>query len=128
MPTRGSRPRRSIVPIVVSLALAGTASAAGSFDGTYKGNATPLRAGPHCILQARSGFTIEIQNNHFNRRWGDANMSIDVAADGTFHGEGATQGNHHVEPVSLIGKITGVTLEANVGAGNCAMHWSLTKS
>lgn len=115
-----------MVPLALALALAGTAGAGGTFDGAYKGRQSMLPGSrPGCTSY---NTTIIIKNNHFNRRWGDATLSIDVAGDGTFNGEATFISYRRPLVVSINGGIIGEKLEADMGDSNCKTHLSLTKS
>jgi hypothetical protein len=112
---------------LIVVILVGTASAAGSFDGTYKGSETVVVSNNKCFDH---GIVLIIQNNHFNMRHGL--LSVDVAADGTFK-QAANAGSKRSPFISIEGKITGASLEADitisgVKANDCAYHWSLRKS
>jgi hypothetical protein len=106
------------------------AAAAGPFDGTYRGNQTTLRtnSSPDCASTNRTGVAIVIRDSHFNRRWGNGEMSVNVAPDGTFHAEAPVQNSRNAHFASITGKITGGNLEADIGTNFCASHLSLKKS
>ncbi len=118
-----------MVPLGFALAIAATAGAGGTFDGTYKGSSLALPGSrPRCF---NYNAVIVIQDDHFSRRLGDADQIINVAGDGTFYGEGSYWvGNHShkVEPVSITGKITGENLEADIRSSRCTSHMSLKRS
>lgn len=114
----------------ILLTSAGTASAAGAFDGTYKGSRL-AQPGSSSGCLSNSNVTLTIKNSHFNRRWGDANLSVDVAADGSFHSEAnILVGTARLKPrvVSFNGRIIGDNLEADLGTSACEVHLSLKKS
>jgi len=121
-----------VVPIAVTLALTGVAGAAGPFDGTYRGGETMVRGNNSTFCTANNDMVIVVRNNHFTRRWGpggQANLSVDVAGDGTFNGSTTYDvGRHSMGTVTITGKIAGTSLEADVGSARCAFHMSLRKS
>lgn len=73
------------------------AGAAGPFDGTYRGNQTTLRTNnsPDCASTNTTNVVIVIRDSHFRRRWGNGEMSVNVAPDGTFHAEAAVQNSRN---------------------------------
>ena len=124
--------RRMAVPIAVTLALSGVARAAGPFDGTYRGSETMVRGNNSTFCTANNDMAIVVRNNHFTRRWGPggtANLSVDVAGDGTFNASTTYDvGRHSMGTVTITGKIAGASLEADVGSARCAFHMSLKKT
>ena len=129
MPRR-TTPLHFIAPTAVLLALSGTAWAAGSFDGTYRGTQTVLLNGNYPGCAARN-VVLTIQNNHFTRLWGgrgDA-INVDVASDGTINATAMYEaGRGRQATVTITGKIAGPRLEADIGGDRCRLHLSLTKS
>jgi hypothetical protein len=119
-----------VVPIGILLTLAGTARAGGAFDGTYKGSRL-AQPGSSSRCLSNNNVTVIIKNNHFERRWGNANLGVDVAGDGTFHTEAnILVGTARLKPrvVSIRGRIVGGNLEADMGTSACEVHLSLKKS
>jgi hypothetical protein len=114
------------VPIGLTLALAGVASAAGAFDGTYKGSRTVLHTTNGCA--PLDNITLVIKDNHFNRTWGQIPLSVDIANNGTF-GQSGMYSQYHSRPrmASIKGKITAGNLEADLGDDYCMVHLSLKK-
>ena len=117
------------VPLAVTLALAGTAGAAGPFDGTYKGNQTVLRNNNYQGCSDRTDIALIIRDNHFTRQWVGYVINVDVANDGTFSGKASYEaGRNRQATVSITGKIAGAGLEADIGSDRCQLHLSLKKS
>ena len=87
---------------------------AATVDGEYRGTSTRFQAGsracPHPGL-----VTIEVNANAFQFRW-DPKTWVDatIGPDDTITG-GA-------ERITLVGKRTGPTIEADVTNGNCGLH------
>jgi hypothetical protein len=116
-------------PLAVILALAGMASAAGPFDGTYRGSETMVRGNNTALCTAHNDLVIVVRNNHFRRRWVEADLNVDVAGDGTFNSSTMYDlGRHRQGTVTITGKIVGASLEADIGSDRCAFHMSLKKS
>ncbi len=115
------------MPLAIGVTAAG---AAGPFDGTYRGNETTLRTNgsSDCSAMNHTDAVLVIRDGHFNRRWGEGTMSVNVRPDGTFHSEAAVQNSRHAHFAAIDGKITGGTLEADIGTNYCAAHLSLRKS
>ena len=132
------RPRQSnlCLPLVLAclgLAAAGGVAAAGTFDGVYRGTqrTTLTNNSGECAHIDNNNAALQIQNNHFTRVWGPANLSVDVAADGSFAAEqmvGGGRGTGAPRTVQIKGKITGGNLEADIGTNYCTAHLSLKKS
>ncbi len=70
---------------------------------------------------------ITITNNHFfgNNIHG-AQMSVDVAIDGSFEGDGAFHGALGAEEQHLVGQITGNVLHATVTTSSRTCYYELT--
>jgi len=116
-------------PLAVLLALAGMASAAGPFDGTYRGSETMVRGNNTTLCAAHNDLVIVVRNSHFRRRWVEADLKVDVAGDGTFSGSTMYDvGHNRRATVTITGKIVGASLEADIGSDRCAFHMSLKKS
>ena len=118
------------VPLAVTLALAGTAGAAGQFDGTYRGSQTVRLNNNYQGCSDSNDAVLIVRNNHFTRRWaGDSVINVDVANDGTFNGQASfIAGRNRQATVSITGKIAGGGLEADMGSDRCQLHLSLKKS
>jgi len=105
------------------------AGAAGQFDGTYKGKQTTVLTNNTAeCAHLDHDTTVSVQDNHFNRTWGQGQMSVDVAPDGTFAQKVVTSDSRRLRNIAIKGKITGNSLEADIGTDLCAAHLSLTKS
>ena len=106
--------------------------AANTFDGVYSGTQrTILTNNSALCARIATDTVLRIQNNHFSRQWGVANLSVDVAADGSFEakqfvGGGRATGDPRV--VRITGQIADSNLEADIGGTRCAVHLSLKKS
>jgi hypothetical protein len=120
---------RVLLPSAVSLVLAAPAGAAGAFDGTYKGRQTGTltTSAPDC-QSLNYPVAIVIQDDHFTRRWGQANLDVTVAADGSFAASAVTPDRRRLRNIAIKGKIAGGVLDADIGSDLCAAHLSLTKS
>ena len=117
------------VPIAVGLALAGTAGAASSFDGTYRGSQTVLRNSNYQGCIDRTDIVLIIRNNHFTRQWVGNVIDVDVAGDGTFTKTASFEaGRNRQATLTVTGKIASASLEADIGSDRCRMHLSLRKS
>ena len=105
------------------------AGAAGQFDGTYRGKqiAVLTNNSADCANLNRDT-AISVRDNHFDRRWGEGQLSVDVAPDGTFDQKVVTSDRRRLRDIAIKGKITGNSLEADIGTDLCAAHLSLTKS
>ena len=117
------------------LALAGTAMAAGSYDGIYNGTRTtkPTRAGvTSCTPVDNAATTVTVANNHFDVKVGNDTHGIDIAADGSFKGSmtfrTSSQGSIGVYQISYSGQITNGDFQMDRGNEYCATHISLRKS
>ena len=89
-----------LVLISVGLANAGRVVAAGAFDGVYRGteHTTLTNNSGDCAKIDNDHLVLRIENDHFSRTWGNANISVDVAADGSFKAEvlvGGGRGTWH---------------------------------
>jgi hypothetical protein len=111
------------------LALAGSAGAAGPFDGVYKGTQTGTlndNSG-NCRNMDLPSTSIRITDNHFTRKW-YTDIDVDVGGDGAFHASALVPGARPARTENISGKITGNKLEADIGSSHCGAHLSLTKS
>jgi hypothetical protein len=120
-----------LIPLAfLGLVLVGPASGAGSFDGTYKGNQTTLRANntQACATLDHSNVVVIVQDNHFTRRWGVGDLSVDVAPDGSFETSVVTSDSRRLRSITIKGRIAGGALEADIGTELCAAHLSLKKT
>jgi len=105
------------------------AGAAGQFDGTYKGKQTTVLTNNSAdCAHLDHDTTISVRENHFNRTWGQGQLSVDVAPDGTFAQKVVTSDSRRLRDIAIKGRITGNSLEADIGTNLCAAHLSLTKS
>jgi hypothetical protein len=114
----------------LGLMLAGSAGAAGSFDGTYKGTQRVTRSNnsQQCESLTKDNMVVVIRDNHFNRGWYETVIGIDVSPDGTFHQTQMITVGRRQAVVQVNGKITGASFEGDIGTDACAAHLSLTKS
>jgi hypothetical protein len=132
MPTKRTHPLTRlnwVVPIAVTLAMAGSAAAGGSFDGIYRGSQTLQLNSNTQLCTNRDDIVLHVQNNHFNWRWVNSVIGVDVASDGTFDASGTYEmGRNLKAPVTIKGKIVGASLEADMASNRCALHLSLKKS
>ncbi len=125
------RIRRSLpAALVIGLALAAPAGAAGPFDGTYKGNQTTLRTNgsAECAHLDHPNMVVVVQDSQFVRRWGEATLNVTVGPDGSFSSTVATSDSRKLRNIVIKGRIAGGTLDAEIGTPLCAAHLSLTKS
>jgi len=107
---------------------------AGQFDGNYRGTQRTLRSNgtAQCANLNHDNILLVVQDNHFDRHWGEADLAVDVGADGSFRQSksvatvGAKGGGLRV--IEITGKIAGGNLEADIGSDLCAAHLSLRKS
>jgi hypothetical protein len=122
--------RLTLVGLGIGILLAAPAGAAGSFDGTYRGSQRILRTNnsSECNNLNSDKMLLNIQDNHFTRRWYTAELGIDVAPDGSFHQSASFNAGRRVTTAKIDGKITGGSFEADLGTDTCAVHLSLTKS
>ena len=119
---------RSLLPLLGITCLAYTgASAAGSFDGVYRGTqqATGTNNSANCA-KIDHDTALRIENNHFTRTW-SVPLSVDVAADGSFSAS-AIASQRPLRTAQITGKITGGNLEADIGTDLCRAHLSLKKA
>jgi hypothetical protein len=123
------------LPVLVPMAIAGLimvgpASGAGSFDGSYKGNQTTVRTNntQECSTLDHANVVLVVQDNHFTRRWGVADLSVDIGPDGSFNKSVVTSDSRRLRNIAITGKIVGGALEADIGTDLCAAHLSLKKS
>jgi autotransporter translocation and assembly factor TamB len=118
------------VGLIAGLTLAGTVSAAGSFDGTYKGSqtSTGTNNSQECASLSRDNVALTVQNNHFNRQWGEGVLSVDVAPDGSFATSVNATSGRRLRTIGIKGRIAGGNLEADIGSDLCSAHLSLKKS
>jgi hypothetical protein len=111
------------------IALAGGAMAAGPYDGAYSGMQTQTQTNNSGFCQNLThGTRLMVTNNVITYSWGRVPLETTVNADGSFSVDavgmqtrGASGG------YSLKGRITGVSLEADVGGSACAAHLSLKR-
>jgi hypothetical protein len=101
----------------------------GSFDGTYSGPQTTGNPGCYTLNQ---GLTVVLRDNkfivHYSPLLGEtADISVNVADDGTFHGYGSSIKHNVSVPISVKGRITGRQLDADIDA-RCSAHMMLTRS
>jgi hypothetical protein len=130
-PRFSPRPRTGLALALtcVGLALAVPAGAAGSFDGTYKGTqATTSTANNASCASLDRGTSLVVTDNHFTRHWGQADLQVPVAADGSFDTKVTTSDSRKLRTIGIKGKITGGALEADIGSDVCSAHLSLKKS
>jgi hypothetical protein len=90
-----------------------------TIDGEYRGTSTRFqadtRACPHPGL-----VDFAVVNSAFQFRWDrDTYVDATIAPDGTVNGSG--------ERITLLGKLTGPVLEADVTNGNCGLHFTVKK-
>ena len=111
-------------------ALPPSAFGAGAFDGSYRGTQRTLRSNGsgECANLNHDNVLLVIQDNHFNRHWGPADLAVDVAANGSFSARSVTGDRARLRTIAITGQITGKNLEADIGTDLCAAHLSLTKS
>ena len=121
--------------LALALILAGAcfttaaASAAGSFDGTYRGTQKTIRTNnsSDCTRIDQENVALTVQDNHFVRHWGVITFDVTIAADGTFSSNEVTGAQRKLRAAQMTGKITGNNLEADIGTDLCAGHLSLKK-
>lgn len=125
--------RLALRPLLTALVLLIPAStmvsAAGSFDGTYRGTqrVTQQNNTPECDRSNSDKAVVEITNNRFTRRW-LVDLTVDVAADGSFAATGAVGGTRTFRAVEIKGRIVNGAFEADIGSNTCTAHLSLKKS
>ncbi|MBS0560588.1 MAG: hypothetical protein JSR21_11090 [Proteobacteria bacterium] len=119
----------AVAGTAVWAALPLTALGAGAFDGTYRGSQRTIQTNnsADCSRMDRDNTTISITDNHFTRRWGEAELSVDVGADGSFEQKALMRGKQ-LRTAVIKGKVTGGMLEADIGTPLCSVHLSLKKS
>ena len=109
---------------------------AGSFDGTYSGTVSVVApSNPNCTWVVGGSVTptvtdsLTIANNHFNYTAHSAPVSVDVAADGSFHATGLLRAARQAIPQEFSGRIVGGVLQATVegAGGGCRFQLSLKK-
>jgi hypothetical protein len=113
--------------LIVAGALGFAALAAGAFDGTYVGQAALMSGNNGSICKTFSA-SMTVTNDHLSyvHGGGYAVFNADVGADGSFSGSAPLKGTRFVE--MLKGKVTGGTIDADVGNPNCSFHLLLKKS
>ncbi len=123
-------PRRLALPVVLGglVLVTAAAGAAGSFDGRYVGRQTGTltTSAPDC-QSLDYPVSIVIQDGHFTRRWGQADLDVTVAADGSFAASVVTPDRRRLRTIAIKGTIAGAALEADIGSDLCAAHLSLKK-
>jgi hypothetical protein len=121
----------ALVPVAcLGLALIHPASATGSFDGSYRGTQRTLRSNNSaaCASLDHDNIRIVVQDNHFNRRWGQADLAVDIPASGAFHQSVVTTDSRKMRTIEITGTIKDGTMDAEIGTSLCAAHLSLRKS
>jgi hypothetical protein len=120
--------------LIVAAALAFAAHAAGAFDGTYTGQAA-LVSGNNSSTCHTFSTSATVTNDHLTYVHGGnrAVINADVAPDGSFSGSaminaGRARGAGAPVAEILKGKVTGGTLEADVGNPACSYHLLLKKA
>jgi hypothetical protein len=113
-------------------ALAGTKLAASSpFDGVYSGKETMTRGGgPSVLCTIRTTASVTVSDGRFTYVYDPGAVhiavNVEIAADGSINGtQRYEQGGQDVAIVS--GRMTGNTLEADIGGRACQYHASLKK-
>ncbi len=109
--------------------------AAGNFDGIYRGDQTLIRNdnAPECAKAAQP-VVVHVVDNSFARAWGGGrfrvNITLHIAPDGSFAGQASPTNvsGRFSGPVDVHGRITGDTLEAELGSRTCAVKMTLRKS
>jgi hypothetical protein len=126
----GSRACALGVAVCAGLATASLASAAGSFDGTYRGTERTIRStpGPTCAHIDQDNYRVVVTNNHFVEHWAGTALEVDVAADGSFHATAPFATGRYSRVLEIKGSITGNSMEADFGSEFCAGHLSLKRS
>jgi hypothetical protein len=116
-----------IVAGALGFAALAAALAAGAFDGTYVGQAALMSGNNGSICKTFSA-SMTVTNDHLSyvHGGGYAVFNTDVGADGSFSGSAPLKGTRFVE--MLKGKVTGGTIDADVGNPNCSFHLLLKKS
>jgi len=88
-----------------------------------------VRGNNTTLCAAHDDLVIVVRNNHFRRRWVNADLNVDVAGDGTFNSSTMYDVRRNGKGVvTITGKIVGASLEADIGSDRCAFHMSLKKS
>jgi hypothetical protein len=103
------------------------------FNGVYHGSQrTILTNNSAGCARIDHDVALRIQNDHFTRRWDLTDLSIDVAADGSFEAKelvkARSRNTGSQRFVQIKGQITADKLEADIGSNRCAAHLSLKKS
>jgi hypothetical protein len=132
---RARKPRLISLGVSVCLGSAAAADcvAANTFDGVYHGTQrTILTNNSAGCAHIDHDLVLRIQNDHFTRRWDLTDLSVDVAADGSFEAKQLVQArSRNTGPqrfVQIKGQIMADKLEADIGSNRCAAHLSLKKS
>lgn len=128
-----TRIHRSAIGLGV-LALAAPAWAAGQFDGTYTGRQTTTMTNNSANCQHMDrDISLTVKDNRISRRWGPQNDTVaaEVKPDGTFYGATSASaggmGRTRTREYILRGRISGATLEAELGSSLCAVRMVLTR-
>jgi hypothetical protein len=111
----------------VAAALAFAVHAAGAIDGTYVGQAALMSGNNGSICKSFSA-SMTVATDHLTDVHGGGYTVIntDVGADGSFSGSAPLKGTRFTE--MLKRKVTGGTIDADVGSPNCSFHLLLKKS
>ncbi len=113
--------------LIVAAALAFAVHAAGAIDGTYVGQAALMSGNNGSICKSFSA-SMSVANDHLTyvHGGGYAVINADVGPDGSFSGSAPLKGTRFVE--MLKGKVTGGTIDADVGNPSCSFHLLLKKA
>jgi hypothetical protein len=100
------RPHLALALILVGACLTtAAASAAGSFDGTYRGTQETIRTNnsSDCTRIDQDNIALTVQDNHFVRHWGVITFDVTIAADGTFSSNEVTGAQRKLRAAQMTG-------------------------
>jgi len=113
------------------LTLAGPASAAGPFDGTYAGaqRLTKTNNSGQCQNIDKDNLRVTVTDSTVQWHWGGVALKATIGPDGSFATDAAGWASRGASgSFSFKGRITGGNLEADVGSIQCAAHISMKKA
>jgi hypothetical protein len=123
---------KMLIALGLAVGLVPLASEAmGPYDGVYAGTQriTKTNNSTQCSKINQDNLKILVQDSTIRYRWGEVGLEAKVAGDGSFSVDVAGgQSRGYSSTVSLKGKITTGSLEADVGGNICAGHMSLRKT
>jgi hypothetical protein len=119
------------VTVATALLLAHATLAAGSFDGTYRGQAQLSRGvSPECGRDTVP-LTVAVTNGQFTLVWDPQRhitVNVQVQPDGSFSGSRLYQIARHPTELKASGHIAGNVLDAEIEGQFCSRTYHLTRS